>query len=68
MNGLWNDMFSGVAKANLMISVVESSTSPTKEANLAELRTLRAWFYYVLMDMFGGVPLVTSTEVEARRA
>ncbi|MDF1503471.1 RagB/SusD family nutrient uptake outer membrane protein [Roseisolibacter sp. H3M3-2] len=66
MNGLWNDMFSGVAKANLMISVVETSTSPTKDQNLAELRTLRAWFYYVLMDMFGGVPLVTSTEVEAR--
>jgi hypothetical protein len=66
MNGLWNDMFSGVAKANLMISVVEAGSSPTKEANLAELRTLRAWFYYVLMDMFGGVPLVTTTEVEAR--
>lgn len=66
MNGVWNDMFSGVAKANLMISVVEASESPTKEANLAELRTLRAWFYYVLMDFFGGVPLVTSTEVEPR--
>ncbi len=66
MNGVWNDMFSGVAKANLMISVVEASNSPSKEANLAELRTLRAWFYYVLMDFFGGVPLVTTTEVEAR--
>jgi hypothetical protein len=67
MNGLWNDMFSGVAKANLMISVVEQQPAgPTRDANLAELRTLRAWFYYVLMDMFGGVPLVTSTEVEAR--
>lgn len=66
MNGLWNDMFSGVAKANLMISVVEASNSPVREANLAELRVLRAWFYYVLMDMFGGVPLVTSTEVEPR--
>jgi len=66
MNGVWNDMFSGVAKANLMISVLEASDSPTKEAGLAELKTLRAWFYYVLMDMFGGVPLVTSTEVEPR--
>jgi hypothetical protein len=66
MNGLWNNMFSGVAKANLMISVVEGSTGASKEANLAELRTLRAWFYYVLMDTFGGVPLVTGTEVEPR--
>jgi hypothetical protein len=68
MNGLWNDMFAGVAKANLMISVVEASTSPTKEQNLAELRTLRAWFYYVLMDMFGGLPIVTSPRCSRRRA
>lgn len=64
MNGLWNAMFAGVAKANLMIDVVEKSTSPTKDANLAELKVLRAWFYYVLMDMFGGVPIVTTTEVQ----
>ena len=64
MNGLWNNMFAGVAKANLMIDVVEKSSSPTKAASLAELRVLRAWYYYVLMDMFGGVPLVTTTEVK----
>ena len=63
MNGLWNNMFAGVAKANLMIDVVQKSTSPTKDANLAELRVLRAWFYYVLMDMFGGMPIVTTTKV-----
>lgn len=60
MNALWNAMFSGVAKSNLMIDIVTQSTSPTKDATLAELRTLRAWYYYVLMDMFGGVPLVTT--------
>lgn len=64
MNGLWNAMFAGVAKANLMIDVVEKSTSATKESNLGELRVLRAWFYYVLMDMFGGVPIVTTTQVQ----
>ncbi|MEO7966359.1 MAG: RagB/SusD family nutrient uptake outer membrane protein [Gemmatimonadaceae bacterium] len=64
MNGLWNAMFAGVAKANLMIDVVSKSDSPTKDANLAELRVLRAWFYYVLMDMFGGMPIVTTTEVK----
>ncbi|MCC6929887.1 MAG: RagB/SusD family nutrient uptake outer membrane protein [Gemmatimonadaceae bacterium] len=64
MNGLWNNMFAGVAKANLMIDVVDKSSSPTKAANKAELQVLRAWFYYVLMDMFGGVPIVTTTEVK----
>jgi len=64
MNGLWNNMFAGVAKANLMIDVVEKSSSATKNANLAELKVLRAWFYYILMDYFGGVPIVTTTEVK----
>jgi starch-binding outer membrane protein, SusD/RagB family len=65
MNGTWNDLFSGVARANLMIDVITKAGGPTAPATLAELRTLRAWYYYMLMDFFGGVPLVTSTKVEA---
>ena len=63
MNGTWNAMFAGVARSNLMISVIEQSGGATAAATLAELRTLRAWYYYLLMDFFGGVPLVTGTEV-----
>jgi len=59
--GHWNDNFSGIAKANLMIDVVEKSTSATKDRTLAELKTLRAWYYYMLMNEFGGVPKVTTT-------
>ena len=65
MNGAWNNLFSGVARANLMIDVITQAGGPTAQTTLAELRTLRAWYYYNLMDMFGGVPLVTSTKVEA---
>jgi hypothetical protein len=61
MNGAWNNMFSGIAKANLMIGVVTKAGGPTAPAALAELKTLRAWYYYMLQDMFGGAPpLVTS--------
>jgi hypothetical protein len=60
MNGTWNTLFSGVAKANLMIAVMNKSTSPTKDQTIAELRTLRAWYYYMLMDFFGRVPLVVT--------
>ena len=65
MNGAWNNLFSGVARANLMIDVITQAGGPTAATTLAELRTLRAWYYYLLMDFFGGVPLVTSTKVEA---
>ncbi|MGQ0537542.1 MAG: RagB/SusD family nutrient uptake outer membrane protein, partial [Gemmatimonadaceae bacterium] len=63
MNGTWNTLFSGVARANLMISVIEKAGGAQAASTLAELRTLRAWYYYMLMDFFGGVPLVTTTVV-----
>jgi hypothetical protein len=68
MNGTWNDLFGGVARANLMIDVIEKSSQAQakKDTVLAELRTLRAWYYYMLQDMFGGLPLVTTTEVAQR--
>jgi hypothetical protein len=65
MNGAWSNLFAGVARANLMIDVIQTAGGPTAAPVLAELRTLRAWYYYLLMDMFGGVPLVTGTKVEA---
>jgi hypothetical protein len=65
INGTWNNLFAGVAKANLMIEVMNKSSSASKAQTIAELRTLRAWNYYMLMDFFGGVPLVTTTEVGA---
>src|SRR5205809_3548411 len=33
---------------------------------VAELRALRAFYYYQLMDLFGGVPIVTTTEIKPR--
>ena len=62
--GHWNDPFAGIAKANLMIDVLEKSTSASKASTIAELRTLRAFYYYMLMNEFGGVPLVTTTELK----
>jgi starch-binding outer membrane protein, SusD/RagB family len=65
MNGAWNNLFSGIAKANLMIDVVTKAGGPNAPKTLAELRTLRAWYYYMLQDMFGGAPpLVTTTELK----
>ena len=66
LDGAWNDLFGGVAKSNLMIDVIEKSglAQARKDSTLAELRTMRAWYYYMLQDMFGGVPLVVTTELK----
>jgi len=65
-NGAWNTAFTGVARANLVISGIENVTVPNKAQYLAEARTLRAFYYYLLIDQFGGVPIVTTPEVALR--
>jgi len=65
VDGAWNDLFAGVAKANLMIDQVNKNvTGAKKDSTVAELRTLRALYYYMLLDMFGGVPIATTTELK----
>src|SRR6266705_2330091 len=53
-NGAWNSAYTGVARANLFLAAMENSTVPNKARYVAEGRTLRAFYYYLLMDMFGG--------------
>src|SRR5213593_103744 len=62
-NGAWNSAYTGVARANLFLSSIENAVIPNKAIYVAEGRALRAFYYYILMDMFGGVPIVTTTEV-----
>ena len=66
INGAWVDIFVGVVRANAVLENLERVTVPNQEALVAEARTLRAFYYYQLMDLFGGVPLVTDTELKTR--
>jgi starch-binding outer membrane protein, SusD/RagB family len=65
-NGAWNTAYTGVARANLFLSAMANSTVPNKARYVAEGRTLRAFYYYLLMDMFGGVPIVTTTDIQLK--
>ena len=65
-NGAWNTAYTGVARANLFLSAMQSSTVPDKASIIAEGRALRAFYYYLLLDMFGGVPIVTTTDLAQR--
>ncbi len=66
INGMWVDGFTGVTRANVLLEALASLTVANQAAVEAELRTLRGFYYYMLLDMFGNVPLVTTTEVEPR--
>ncbi|TAH21976.1 MAG: RagB/SusD family nutrient uptake outer membrane protein [Cytophagales bacterium] len=61
VNDAWNDAFTGVARANSYLKSMElvPNTSAAKPRFVAEARVLRGLYYYLLMDLFGGVPIVT---------
>ena len=65
-DGFWTGYFGGVNNANRLIFQFESALADgTANADLvtpfvSELKALRAFYYYWLLDAFGNVPLVTS--------
>ncbi len=65
--GNWGAAYNGITNCNRVIYQIESGTIPVevgKENTLAELRALRASFYWALCDIFGNVPIVTRFDVE----
>jgi len=66
INGTWEQFFRGVARANGVLNALQPNSVPNQAVYEAELRALRAYYYYVLMDAFGGVPIVTDVEVIPR--
>jgi hypothetical protein len=60
LNGTWTGLQTGISRTNSLLSTVAASElSDTEKARFsAEMRFLRAYYYYWLMDTFGGVPVV----------
>jgi len=66
INDSWVQAFRGVARANVVLAALDNVAIVDEAVVRAELRTLRALYYYKLMDLFGGVPIVEDTEVIPR--
>lgn len=66
----WQFIFDGVATTNQIIESLENLKKPPVDIVplVAELRTLRAFYYYQALDLFGNVPLVTKRFVDASEA
>jgi len=56
----WNAKYAGIANANLALSKIPDIVmdEDEKARYLGELKFLRAHYYYQLVRMFGGVPLI----------
>lgn len=72
----WSGMYQGISRCNLALEKINEFPTLTEEnrANLlAEVRTMRALYYFYLVRMFGDVPKITENpesldEVQAPRA
>ena len=65
---VWKYLFKVIVLSNQSLSIIDShqtllSAEQTRDFT-AEVRAVRALFYYYAMDMFGRVPIVTSYDVK----
>lgn len=64
----WNYLYKVVTLCNQSLAAIDAHKSLLSDSQLseykAEVRAVRAMFYYYIMDMFGSIPLVTSDGVD----
>ncbi|HEY0741250.1 MAG TPA: RagB/SusD family nutrient uptake outer membrane protein [Chryseosolibacter sp.] len=65
LNGAWNDTYGGILQCNELL--VKGKPNPNGEglvaltvSEAAQVRTLRAYFYWRLLDVFGNVKIAVS--------
>lgn len=71
LSGLWSACYSGIGNCNVGLdnlpnaNLKDASGNPldenVKKRYISEIRFLRAFYYFDLVRVFGGVPLVTKT-------
>lgn len=60
IDGTWNWITGTITTINQNIAVVETAPeSPAKQQGLAELKAMRAIAYWIMLDLWGNVPLLT---------
>ncbi|MGN6177608.1 MAG: RagB/SusD family nutrient uptake outer membrane protein [Mucilaginibacter sp.] len=61
----WNEMYFDIYMANGIINGLQASntvSASAKQPLIAEAKFLRAFDYFYLVNLYGGVPLVTTTD------
>jgi hypothetical protein len=55
----WSFLFLGVNTCNRVLTLLEPLGTPSSAKFIAEIKALRAIYYYWLLDLFGNVPIST---------
>lgn len=54
----WSDLASGITKCNKLINELSADTTAMARRYTANLRTVRAFYHFILMDSYGDVPIL----------
>jgi hypothetical protein len=65
-NGSWNSFFATVGQVNALTASLDAAGLDNVKGPKAELRTLRAYAYFYLLDLFGNVPIFTLPKVDPK--
>lgn len=59
---VWDPIFNGIARTNATIQALEAAddSNPNKADFLAQAKVIRAYIYFLGMDAYGAMPLVTT--------
>lgn len=69
VNNMWNNLYRGALICNNIINQIEEDIVPApsaaaKEAGLAEVRAMRAFYYWQILDNYGDAPLTITMDTE----
>ena len=56
--GAWNVAMESIGTCNANLNTVENSEMPDKDQKAAEIKGIRAYWYYFLIDKWGNIPMV----------
>jgi len=65
INSVWSNAYGGIFKCNTLLGDAAISADAGK---VAQLKTLRAYLYWILLDVFGNVKIVTVAGQDAPQA
>lgn len=65
LNDIWNSLYAGVSSANRVLYQFENSTIEMEGKNnyISELKVARAFYYYLLLETFGNIPIIDRFDV-----
>lgn len=68
LDNMWSDNYALINRANSLMEGVQSSTAlaaTTKQQAIGEALFLRAYFYFNLVNIYGNIPLIITTNTSA---